>query len=149
MLDKFHRDLLYELKCGFSVFTNSATRLITGTLSSLPSLCLLQTLEIVLFLQLCNEGIIGSKLSFGGEVLGYWRSDTILFGLICRHGRSVGNGEEPYGFWMRGTAELGALRKLVQLYALCLRTIAIEEEMNMYLDDRLAFPACQAGKVRL
>lgn len=85
MFDEFHSDLLYKLKCRFSVLKDSAKGLITGTVSILPSLCLLQALEVVLSLQLRNEGIVGSKLSFSGEVLGYWRCNTVLPGLIRSH----------------------------------------------------------------
>ena len=48
-----------------------------------PSLCFLQALEIILILQLCNESIVGRKLSFSGEALGYWRRDAVL--LWLRH----------------------------------------------------------------
>ena len=85
MLDEFNSDLLYELKCGFSVFKGSAKGLSTVVLSTLPSLCLLQALKVILSLQLCNEGIVGSKLSVSGEILGYWRCDTVFLGLIRRH----------------------------------------------------------------
>lgn len=85
VLDEFHSDLLYELKCGFSVFEGSAQGLFTVVLSTLPSLCLLQALEVILSLQLCNEGIVGSKLGVSGEVLRYWRCDTVFLGLIRRH----------------------------------------------------------------
>lgn len=60
-----------------------------NTLSTLPPLCLLQALEVVLSLQLCNEGIVGSKLSFSREVLGYWRGDTVLLGLVRCHAGCV------------------------------------------------------------
>lgn len=85
VFDEFHSDFLYKLKRGFSVSQDSAIGLEKGTLSTLPSLCLLQALEVVLPLQFRNEGIVGSKLGFSGEVLGYWRCDTVLLGLIRRH----------------------------------------------------------------
>ncbi len=85
MFDEFHSDLLYKLEGRFSACKASVTVLAKGTLSTSPSLCLLQAFKVVLSLQLRNEGIIGSKLSFSGEVLGYWRCDTVLLGLIRRH----------------------------------------------------------------
>ena len=85
MFDEFHSDLLYKLECRFPGFKCSTKDPVMSSPSTLPSLCLFQALEIVLVLQLCNESIVGSKLCFRGEVLGYRRRDTILLGLICCH----------------------------------------------------------------
>lgn len=89
MPNEFSGDLLYKLECGFPVLTGSARGPVTVIRSTLPSLCLFQALEIVLFLQLCDEGIIGSKFSFGGKILRYWRCDTVLPRLIGRHAGCV------------------------------------------------------------
>ncbi len=70
MFDEFHGDLLYKLECRLPACKASVKELAKGTLATSPSLCLLQTFKVVLSLQLRNEGIIGSKLSFSGEVLG-------------------------------------------------------------------------------
>ena len=89
MFDEFHRDLLYQLECRFPGFECSAKAPLKDSRYTLPSLCLLQALEVVLVLQLCNESIVGSKLSFSGKVLGYWRRNTVLLGLIRCHDKCV------------------------------------------------------------
>ena len=85
MFDEFYSDLLYKLKCRFSRFKVSARVLVTDTVSMLPSFRLLQAFEVVLSLQLRNEGVVGSKLCVSGEALRHWRCDTVLLRLRCRH----------------------------------------------------------------
>ena len=78
MFDEFYSDLLYKLKGRFSRVKVSARVLVTDTVSMLPSFRLLQAFEIVLSLQLCNEGVVGSKLCVSGEALRHWRCYTVL-----------------------------------------------------------------------
>ena len=120
MFDKFHSDLLYELECRLPESKYSAEVPIINSTSTLPSLSLLQALKVVLVLQLCNEGIVGGKLSFSREVLGYWGRDTELFGLIRRHNdcvdapvscSSVRMSESPLRCWGECVGELRASRR--------------------------------------
>ena len=89
MFDEFHSDLLYKLECRLPESKRLNKDPVMMRPSTLPSLCFFQALEIILVLQLCNESIVGSKLCFGREVLGYWRRDTILLGLSRCHGGCV------------------------------------------------------------
>ena len=56
-----------------------------GSLSTSPSLCLIQAFEIVLSLQLVNQSIVSSKLGFSRKILGYWRRNTVFFRLVGCH----------------------------------------------------------------
>ena len=81
MFNEFHSDLLDKLECRLPILECSVKGSVMGSTSDIPSLCFLQALEIVLILQLCNKSIVGSKLSFSGEALGYWRRDAVLLWL--------------------------------------------------------------------
>lgn len=90
MFHELYSDFLYELKGRLPVLRGSAIGPFEGNVSSSPSLCFLQALEVVLPLQLGNEGIVGSNLSLGGEVQRYWRCHTVLLELSRRrHGGFV------------------------------------------------------------
>lgn len=78
MFDKFHSDLLDKLECRLPRLEGSVKGSVIGSHPDTPSLCFLQALEIILILQLCNESIVGRKLSFSGEALGYWRGDAVF-----------------------------------------------------------------------
>ena len=94
MFDELHSDLLDKLECRLPRSECSVKGSVMGSASGIPSLCFLQALEIILILQLCNESIVGRKLSFSGEALGYWRRDAVLLWLGHCHDGCV---EAPVG----------------------------------------------------
>ena len=95
MFDEFHSDLLDKLKCRLPRLESLVKGSAMGLHPDIPSLCFLQALKIILILQLCNESIVGRKLSFSGEALGYWRRDAVLFWLSHCHDGCV---DAPVGF---------------------------------------------------
>ena len=85
MFDEFHSDLLDKLECRLPRLESLVKGSVMGSPPDIPSLCFLQALEIILIFQLCNESIVGRKLSFSREALGYWRRDAVLLWLSHCH----------------------------------------------------------------